>query len=77
MKDLCVCTGCGCTEVQMRVWKEVNTGKLIGDCEEDTVWCPDCDEHRPFEYIDCDSITVSESRKAWEKYTYLFTKALY
>jgi hypothetical protein len=27
--------------------------------------------------IGCDSLTVSESRKAWENHEYLFTKILY
>ncbi len=39
------CSKCKGTNVQIKVWENMNTGKYESETDDDDVWCPDCEEH--------------------------------
>ena len=40
------CGNCGKTNIQHECWVDVNTDKVLDGIDgNDSVWCPDCEEH--------------------------------
>jgi hypothetical protein len=44
------CKECGCTEVEAQFWVKLNTAEVTTESDDDTVWCPYCEEHVPLNY---------------------------
>lgn len=42
------CSVCGSTDIQLQVWVDANTNKIIEDSEDDECWCNECQEHTKF-----------------------------
>lgn len=42
-----VCSDCGGTNVQVKVWADANTNEFMGDAvlDDSDTWCEDCEEH--------------------------------
>ncbi len=57
-EDTLVCSQCGGTSIQMKVWVDVNTTEYKSETEGETAdqWCDDCEEHNTFmtrkEFVD-------------------------
>jgi hypothetical protein len=39
------CTNCGGQNVEIKKWVNPNTNEVGTDCEDETGWCSDCEEH--------------------------------
>lgn len=46
-KTIYVCDKCGSTNVQIMVWANPNTDKIIDDVTgiNENMWCEDCEDH--------------------------------
>jgi hypothetical protein len=44
-----VCSNCGGQNVEIKKWVNANTDEVGTDCEDETGWCPDCNEHHEVE----------------------------
>lgn len=52
LSKLFACTKCGCTDIQLRMWVEVNTRQIVPDSFDDLTaprayWCEQCREWQP------------------------------
>lgn len=54
MSQMEVCAECGSTEIQVAYWVNLRTMQLKDSCENSTVWCPTCNEHRHTETREVD-----------------------
>lgn len=50
------CPKCGNIHLQERVWVDINTNEIVGDCEDFEYWCENCEEFTSFK----DVCTVAE-----------------
>lgn len=51
-KQVWICSNCGSTNVQTKMWVDLNTnvvGNSVSDGEDEDNYCPDCDGHHPVE----------------------------
>lgn len=39
-----VCSECGGANLQVRAWVDINTNEYVSDCDDDEVWCEDCED---------------------------------
>ena len=48
-KEIYVCDACGCENVEVKAWANINTGKVETTAElpwdEEDCWCPECQMH--------------------------------
>ncbi len=59
--EIWVCEKCGSTDIEIKVWVNINTHEYVGDSEYTEYFCNNCNEH-----YDCPIITQEEFNKRQE-----------
>jgi len=65
--DIEVCPECGSPFIEYRVWQNINTGRISGDCEDDTFYCMSCDNGENYHFPACKLSDYPETDDSAEK----------
>lgn len=56
------CRECGSTNVEQKYWVNPNTMELGAWCEEDEVWCNECEEMQPYDVVPIEEMEVFDGK---------------